>query len=451
MPLPCLTTTILLLTLLTITASTTSTAPIHWHGQQLQDQILIEEIYKNQLTNGYFIELGAADGILISNTLALEQIGWDGICIEPSLAYKQLSTSGRKCIKRGDVVNGRNGDVVEFMDQADDTITNNNTDYGDVGGIRAPSSPEGLYSGILANMSTYNVHGRLSRRVTRTLADILMESKAPRHIDFLSLDTEGSELDILSTFPFHQYTFGAILVEHNHDAYRRRDLQMLLERNGYVRVRCIETDDLYVSLRVLAHYNVRVDPRECMSIPITIICSDKLNSKQGRKDCVTNGGTPDPFPIFVDVAPWQEHDKKIFQNSVPQVCFQLLQVCDRYQGWNKGAGGAGERDQSYSVPVISDQLGPKIGLSINGDQIHHIFGTSGSIMNASESINLQQLCQENLKVMFHSKECINMGNQLELFVDNWLKNETRKSVDRVMKSMIYEWTEASHVEALQDE
>ena len=60
------------------------------------------------------------------------------------------------------------------------------------------------------------------------------------------------------------------------------------------------------------------------------------------------------------------------------------------------------------------------------------------------------ICEEKLKVMYHSKECINMGNQLELFVDNWLKNETRKSVDRVMKSMIYEWTEASHVEALQD-
>ena len=150
MPLPFLTTTILSLTLFTITSPTAPTAPIHWHGQQLQDQILIEEIYKNQLTTGYFVELGAADGILISNTLALEQVGWDGICIEPSLAYKQLSTSGRKCIKRGDVVNGRNGDVVEFMDQADDTITNNNYDYGDVGGMRAPSSPEGLFSGIFS-------------------------------------------------------------------------------------------------------------------------------------------------------------------------------------------------------------------------------------------------------------------------------------------------------------
>lgn len=252
---------------------------------------------------------------------------------------------------------------------------------------------------FLANMSTYNVHGRLSRRVTRTLADILMESNAPRHIDFLSLDTEGSELDILSTFPFHQYTFGAILVEHNHDAYRRRDLKILLERNGYVRVRCIETDDLYVSLRVLAHYNIRVDPRDCMSIPITIVCSDKLNSKQGRKDCVTNGGTPDPFPIFVDVAPWQEHDKFFFQNSVSKVCIQLLQVCDRNQGWNNGAGA-----QSYSVPFSPDRLGLTISLNINGNQIHHTFGTSGSIMNASESINLRQLCQEKLKVMFHSKE-----------------------------------------------
>ena len=151
---------------------------------------------------------------------------------------------------------------------------------------------------------------------------------------------------------------------------------------------------------------------------------------------------------FVDVAPWQEHDNFFFQNSVSKVCIQLLQVCDRNQGWNNGAGA-----QSYSVPFSPDRLGLTISLNINGNQIHHTFGTSGSIMNASESINLRQLCQEKLKVMFHSKECINkyrMGNQLELFVDNWLKNETRIAVDRVMKSMIYDWTEASNVEALQE-
>ncbi|MBK7635080.1 MAG: FkbM family methyltransferase [Saprospiraceae bacterium] len=55
------------------------------------------------------------------------------------------------------------------------------------------------------------------------------------HIDYLSIDTEGSEYDILSSFNFDRYTFGIITVEHNYTAYRDR-IKDLLESKGYRRV-----------------------------------------------------------------------------------------------------------------------------------------------------------------------------------------------------------------------
>ena len=53
-------------------------------------------------------------------------------------------------------------------------------------------------------------------KITKKLNTILDTNNAPKFIDFLSIDTEGSEYDILSAFDFSKYTFGYICVEHNH-------------------------------------------------------------------------------------------------------------------------------------------------------------------------------------------------------------------------------------------
>ena len=76
------------------------------------------------------------------------------------------------------------------------------------------------------------MEGALQQRVTRTLGELLEESNAPLNVDFMSLDTEGSELDILSSFPWHERSFSAMLIEHNHDAKRRGAIIGLLEKKG---------------------------------------------------------------------------------------------------------------------------------------------------------------------------------------------------------------------------
>jgi hypothetical protein len=66
------------------------------------------------------------------------------------------------------------------------------------------------------------------------LIDLLRKYNAPKHIDYLSIDTEGSEYDILSEFDFNEYSFGIITVEHNYTSQRDKIFNLLLQ-NGYKR------------------------------------------------------------------------------------------------------------------------------------------------------------------------------------------------------------------------
>jgi hypothetical protein len=90
--------------------------------------------------------------------------------------------------------------------------------------------------------------GRNYEVETVSLCDLLSEHQSPSYIDYLSIDTEGSECEILRTFDFDRYSFGLITVEHNFTA-NRLELNHVLTRAGYHRV-LVEVscqDDWYVS------------------------------------------------------------------------------------------------------------------------------------------------------------------------------------------------------------
>ena len=77
------------------------------------------------------------------------------------------------------------------------------------------------------NFSQYEIE-------TITLNDLLKEYSAPLEIDYLSIDTEGSEYEILKNFDFEKYSFRVITVEHNNTVNKTR-INELLEKNGYKR------------------------------------------------------------------------------------------------------------------------------------------------------------------------------------------------------------------------
>ena len=83
------------------------------------------------------------------------------------------------------------------------------------------------------------------------MTDILDEANAPTFIEYLSVDVEGAEVEVLKGIDFQKYKFGMIHIEHNWQKYRSQ-IREILERNGYLFIRENKCDDIYVlgSLRI---------------------------------------------------------------------------------------------------------------------------------------------------------------------------------------------------------
>ena len=78
--------------------------------------------------------------------------------------------------------------------------------------------------------------------------DLLDVNNAPKNIEYLSIDTEGSELEILSAFDFSKYHIKVITVEHNF-TNKRKSIYRLLSDNGFTRVfeEFSKYDDWYIN------------------------------------------------------------------------------------------------------------------------------------------------------------------------------------------------------------
>jgi hypothetical protein len=84
---------------------------------------------------------------------------------------------------------------------------------------------------------------------TISLNDLLSKHNAPKHIDYLSIDTEGSEFEILNSFDFSSHSFGVVTVEHNFTPVRQKIFE-LLSGHGYTRQfeNLSKFDDWYVKV-----------------------------------------------------------------------------------------------------------------------------------------------------------------------------------------------------------
>jgi FkbM family methyltransferase len=195
---------------------------------QLGQDLEVVRFYNNK-QNGFFIEVGANDGIYLSNTYLLEtQYNWKGICCEPIHShFQQLVQNRPKSICYNEAVYNATGLTLTF----------------DI----AHSCD--LLSGISEHIDTHKAivdKDKTTIQVkTITLLDVLDNANAPSFIDYMSLDTEGSEFEILKNFDFGKYTFGLIDVEHNYNELRRTQIRNLLLSNGYIYKGENNFDDMY--------------------------------------------------------------------------------------------------------------------------------------------------------------------------------------------------------------
>jgi|TARA_B110000091_G_C13777699_1_gene459610 hypothetical protein len=91
------------------------------------------------------------------------------------------------------------------------------------------------------------------------------------------------------------------------------------------------------------------------------------------------------------------------------------------------------------VPLYHKGVGPSLNLVVDNEHYFHHFATSITTSNASVSIGMDQICRDQ---SISEDKCMNMAKETELFVDQYLVNETKVAVKRVMQNMfVMEGTE----------
>ena len=158
-------------------------------------------------TAHFFIDLAANDSKDLSNTLRLENNGWDGLCIEPNPSY-WYNLAHRSCTV-----------VAAFVGGVQDKVP-----------VQARFD-NGAYGGIVGETmdNTKEAGGAIVSRYTVSLLSVFRQFHVPKSIDYLSLDVEGAESLVMMDFPFDMYMFKFMTVERP-----RPDLVALLEANKYI-------------------------------------------------------------------------------------------------------------------------------------------------------------------------------------------------------------------------
>jgi len=158
---------------------------------------------------GYFVDLAANDATHLSNTLMLERdLGWSGLCVEANPQYWQ-GLSRRTCKLAGVAVGAVTGRTAlfEFRYWA--------------GGLVGPG------------YDNKNPRSKSAKNVTLvSLVDVFRRFSVPRTIGYFSLDVEGGEMDVMSTFPWDSHTIELMTVERP-----THQLKSLLRKNNMVYLR----------------------------------------------------------------------------------------------------------------------------------------------------------------------------------------------------------------------
>jgi len=213
------------------------------YSQYHQDKFV--DIYFKKKYNGFFLDIGAHDGISFSNSYFLEKKrGWSGICIEPNPDVFVQLKKNRQSLNYNVCISDTEGSVV----------------------FRKIVGYSEMLSGILEFMDQKHID-RINDECVKynsTFEDIKVESKNLnailksdniRHIDYLSIDTEGAESKIIKSIDLDEINIEFLTVENNDSS---DELRLYLKDKGY---ECIKsfTDDFFIKTsRSLLYFRLQV-------------------------------------------------------------------------------------------------------------------------------------------------------------------------------------------------
>jgi FkbM family methyltransferase len=192
-------------------------------------------------TDGYFVEVGAFDGINWSNTYGLVQLGWSGLYFEPnpeiynSLLYNHGKNNKLAMIKKA--ISNYSGTATLYKAGSVSTIKRETKElYLDL--------PEFAHGEIHA--------GETIEVEVATLDEELDRLSVPAPFDLLVIDVEGSEVDVLEGFSIEKYMPTLAIIE-AHEKFRderlsakSQDINKYMDNAGYEKIYSDHINSIYI-------------------------------------------------------------------------------------------------------------------------------------------------------------------------------------------------------------
>lgn len=209
-----------------------------FYSQCQEDSFLYENFFKNK-KNGVYIELGALNGVLYSNTKFFEDtLGWKGILIEPHpVMFKGLQATRPNNFLFNDLVSCHKEELIfryflcehAAVSGVENTLTKTNINV------------------FFDSDNEWHKSLRQDRIKIKpkTLTEIVKSTNIT-HIDFLSLDVEGHEFEVLQSWDF-SIPIDLILIEMlGHDEEKEELCRSLLIEKGYKFVTKYKHNEIFI-------------------------------------------------------------------------------------------------------------------------------------------------------------------------------------------------------------
>jgi FkbM family methyltransferase len=204
-----------------------------YYGQHYEDAELNNRYFKNK-RNGTYVEIGALDGVLLSNTKFFEEsLGWSGILVEPHpYKFEELKKNRPNNFLFSDLVSNLENEVCFriFCGWAEAVSCV----------MKEGLTPPSHITGYFDNPGYSNIKQESIMMIPRTFADIV-KSTGISHIDFASIDCEGHEREVLLSY-FDEFPLeinknpkiDVIMIEClNQQLEREECCRRILLNNGY--------------------------------------------------------------------------------------------------------------------------------------------------------------------------------------------------------------------------
>lgn len=211
---------------------------VEYYSQYEQDKIINDDIFRN-MRNGIFCEVGAYNGIKGSNTLFFEKyLKWEGVCIEPNPKFYKELCKNRKCI------------TLQYCAYDEDTEKE----------FMAISGKGEMLSGINSCYNEYHSN-RISKETIYSSKKVINVKCIPLKrifndyslnvIDYLSIDTEGSELNIIRGIDFNTVHINVICIEDNYPwSKESMEINKILTINGFKYYKTLTSDKIYINVNL---------------------------------------------------------------------------------------------------------------------------------------------------------------------------------------------------------